>query len=367
MPLGLCSRLPGGGTAVAGGGPTLQHERGSGVWAPSTRRVAIVLGALLAWSGLVPGAAAHLLAPSLLELREKDSGRVEVIWTTPRLRSAGVDLRPELPPHCAQQGEPSVGGDATRVTLRWRVDCGERGLVGQVLRVHGLERSRTEALLRIEFADGRLVRALLRGGDPGFAVPARARPWAVTADYLTLGFRHILEGLDHLLFILGLMLLVHGVRMLVWTVTSFTIGHSVTLSLAALGFVSFPSRIVELVIAASILVLAVELARGPSAAGSRLRRRPWAVALLFGLLHGFGFAGALAEVGLPAEEIPLALLSFNIGIELGQLVFVAAVMFARLALQPLASRGPGWLTQLPAYAIGSLAAYWCMERAAALF
>ncbi len=345
----------------------MQHERGSGVRAPPTPRVTLALAALLAWAGLALPAAAHPLAPSLLELRQKGSGRVEVLWRTPRLRPRGVELRPELPPHCTPQGEPSVGGDATRATLRWRVDCGERGLVGQLLRVHGLERSRTEVLLRIELADGRWVRALLRGSDPGFAVPERARPSAVAADYLGLGFRHILEGLDHLLFILGLMLLVHGVRMLVLTVTSFTIGHSITLSLAALGFVSFPSRVIELAIAASILVLAVELARGPLAEGSLLRRRPWAVALLFGLLHGLGFASALAEVGLPAEEIPLALLSFNAGIELGQLVFVAAVLLARPALQPLAARGPAWLVRLPAYGIGSLAAYWCMERAAALF
>ncbi len=352
---------------VAGGGPTLQHGRAAGVGAPTTRRFALALATLLAWAGLVPAAAAHALAPSLLELREQGSGRVEVLWRTPRLRPAGVELRPELPPHCAPQGEPSVGGDAARVTLRWSVDCGERGLVGQRLRVHGLERSRTEALLRIELADGRLIRALLRGSDPGFAVPERAQPSAVAGDYLGLGFRHILAGLDHLLFILGLMLLVHGVRMLVLTVTSFTIGHSITLSLAALGFVSFPSRVIELAIAASILVLAIELARGPQAEGSALRRRPWAVALLFGLLHGIGFAGALAEVGLPAEEIPLALLSFNVGIELGQLVFVAAVLLARPVLQPLAARGPGWRVQLPAYGIGSLAAYWCIERAARLF
>ena len=307
------------------------------------------------------------MSPSLLELREEGNGRFEVRWTTPRLRPVGVELRPELPPHCEAQGEPAVGGDAVRVTLGWSVDCGERGLVGQLLRVHGLERSRTETLLRVELADGRLIRALLRGSDPDFTVPERVRPLAVAADYVTLGFRHILAGLDHLLFILGLMLLVQGVRMLVLTVTAFTVGHSITLSLAALGFVSFPSRIVELAIAASILVLAVELARGPHAEGSALRRRPWAVALLFGLLHGLGFAGALAEVGLPAEEIPLALLSFNVGIELGQLVFVAAVLLMRPAVQPLARRGPGWLPQLPAYGIGSLAAYWCIVRAAELF
>jgi hypothetical protein len=282
-------------------------------------------------------AAAHRLAPSLLELRELASGEVAVRWKTPLLQPTGVDLRPELPPHCALLGPAVAERDPTSETLRWRVKCGERGLVGETLRVRGLEASGTDALIRLELGGGRTVRAILSANRP-----------------------------DHLLFVLGLVLLVRGRRRLVGTITAFTLGHSVTLSLAALGFVAFPTRLVEVGIALSILLLAAELGRGEEPGIARLRRRPWAMALGFGLLHGVGFAGALTEAGLPAEEIPLALFSFNLGIELGQLAFVAAVVAARLALRPLAARGPVWLARVPAYAIGSLAALWCFERTAVL-
>jgi hydrogenase/urease accessory protein HupE len=325
-------------------------------------------GALLAG-----GAAAHRLAPSLLEVREVSPGRVEVFWKTPTLRPTGVDLRPELPEVCAALTDPVPGGSAgwtgsaAAATLRWSADCGEAGLVGLRFRVHGLAESRTQALLRLELADGRRLLAVLRGGAPVFVVPEREQPLQVAGDYLGLGFRHILSGLDHLLFVLGLVLLVRSRRMLVWTVSAFTLGHSVTLSLAVLGFLGLPSRLVEILIAVSILVLAVELARGEDAPPSPLRRLPWAMAGLFGLLHGFGFAGALAEVGLPEAEIPLALLFFNLGIEVGQLVFVAAVLAAQWALRPLTAHAPPWFARVPAYGIGSFASWWCFERAAVFF
>jgi hydrogenase/urease accessory protein HupE len=322
----------------------------------------LVAGALLAG-----GAAAHRLAPSLLDVRELSPGRIEVLWKTPTLRPVGVELRPELPEGCAALGDPVPGGSAAAATLRWSADCGEAGLVGRSFRVHGLAESRTQALLRLALADGRHLQAVLRGEAPAFVVPERERPLQVAGDYLELGFRHILGGLDHLLFVLGLVLLVSSRRMLVWTVTAFTAGHSVTLSLAVLGFFGLPSRIVEVGIAVSILVLAVELARGEDAPPSPLRRLPWAMAGLFGLLHGFGFAGALVEVGLPAAEIPLALLFFNLGIEVGQLVFVAVVLVVQWVLRPLAAQGPRWLARLPAYGIGSFAAWWCLERAAVFF
>jgi len=335
-------------------------------------RGAAAAGLLLLAAGalLAGGAAAHRLAPSLLEVRELSPGRIEVLWKTPTLRPAGVDLRPELPEVCAALADPVPGGStgsAAAATLRWSADCGEAGLVGLSFRVHGLAESRTQALLHLELADGRRLLAVLRGGAPVFVVPEREQPLQVAGDYLGLGFRHILGGLDHLLFVLGLVLLVRSRRMLVWTVSAFTLGHSVTLSLAVLGFLGLPSRLVEILIALSILVLAVELARGEDAPPSPLRRLPWAMAALFGLLHGFGFAGALAEVGLPETEIPLALLFFNLGIEVGQLVFVAAVLAAQWALRPLTAHGPPWFARVPAYGIGSFAAWWCFERAAVFF
>jgi len=327
---------------------------------------------LLATGTLLAGpSAAHRLAPSLLEVRELSPGRIEVLWKTPTLRPAGVDLRPELPEACAALAAPVPGGSTgwtgSAATLRWSADCGEAGLVGRSFRVHGLAESRTQALLRLELADGRHLLAVLRGDAPVFVVPEREQPLQVAGDYLGLGFRHILSGLDHLLFVLGLVLLVRSRRILVWTVSAFTVGHSVTLSLAVLGFLGLPSRLVEILIAMSILVLAVELARGEDVPPSPLRRLPWAMAALFGLLHGFGFAGALAEVGLPQAEIPLALLFFNLGIEVGQLVFVAAVLATQWALRPLTAHGPPWFARVPAYGIGSFAAWWCFERTAVFF
>jgi len=187
----------------------------------------------------------------------------------------------------------------------------------------------------------------------------------VLRDYVRLGVHHIATGFDHLLFVFGLVLLANGTRRLLWTVTAFTAGHSVTLSLATLGVVRFPTAPIELAIAATILVLALELAQERSE--SWLRRRPWAVAFAFGLLHGFGFAGALAEVGLPQEEIPVALLAFNLGIELGQLAFVACVLALRSLVAPALAGAPAWLRNAPVTVMGALAVYWCLDRGARLF
>jgi hydrogenase/urease accessory protein HupE len=195
-------------------------------------------------------------------------------------------------------------------------------------------------------------------------MPARPTRWDVVQGYVRLGIEHILTGPDHLLFVFGLLLLVSASRLLVQTITAFTLGHSVTLSAAALHLASVPSRPIEVLIAASVLTLAVELARD-AGRPTLLRRFPWAMAVTFGLLHGFGFAGALAEAGLPPDDIPLALVSFNGGIEIGQLAFVGAV----LAAGALAAR---WLpaatirsTRFAVYAMGMLSAFWCFERIAA--
>jgi hydrogenase/urease accessory protein HupE len=337
--------------------------------AAATLRVlwTVVAGVFACAAGLAAPAAAHRLAPSLLDVREVAPGRLEVLWKTPLQRPSGADLRPELPAGCTASGEalPEVSG--TAAMLRWSADCGAAGLVGRRFAVRGLAESRTEALLRLELADGRALQAVLRGGDEQFAVPEREQPLRVAREYVALGFRHILEGLDHLAFVLGLVLLVPQRRRLLGTVTAFTVGHSVTLSLAALGFLGLPPALVELSIAGSILLLSLDLARGSDAPPSLLRRRPWAMAGTFGLLHGLGFAGALREVGLPGQEIPAALLAFNVGIELGQLAFVVAVLLAIPALRALARPGPRWLSELPAQAMGTLAAFWCIERTAFLF
>ena len=313
-------------------------------------------------------ALSHRLAPSLFELRPAvEEGQFSVRWKTPLQRPAGVDIDPVLPAHCESISSPQAVPEATSVTLMWTVDCGGQGLVGSDLTVTGLAASATNALVNIQLPDGRRFRAVIHGDEPVFTVPERQSPWQVARDYCLLGFEHILSGFDHLLFVLGLILLVSGARMLLYTVTSFTLGHSVTLSLASLGFVRFPSALVEIVIAATIVALAAEVARPPQEKVSLMRRFPWAMAFGFGLLHGLGFAGALAEIGLPQEEIPLALFTFNVGIELGQLAFVAVILVLRLLLAGPIARAPAWLVRVPVYGMGTLAVYWCLDRASGLF
>jgi hydrogenase/urease accessory protein HupE len=237
--------------------------------------------------------------------------------------------------------------------------------VGTRVGVDGLATSRTEALARLVLADGRVVQRVLRVAEPFTIVPARPQPRVVVRDYARLGVEHILTGIDHLLFVFGLLLLAPALKALAKTITAFTVGHSVTLSLAVLGFTQVPVRPVEVAIALSVLALAVELTRDPGKP-SLMRRYPWAMALVFGLLHGLGFAGALREVGLPQGEIPLALVAFNCGIEAGQVLFVSALLLVRPAVRRMGAWLPGWTEQVPVYVMGCLAAFWCFERTAAL-
>jgi len=320
----------------------------------------LVLAALLAPAG----ASAHGLDPAALALLERSTGVFEVEWRTSALRTPGADVQPVLPARCRRIATeaPEVGAD--HVMLRWTVDCGPASLTGEEIRVTDLDAAKINALVTIMRADGSDVQRVLGPRQGSFVVPAQPTWTDVGRGYATLGIEHILGGPDHLLFVFGLMLLVAGSGTLVRTVTAFTLGHSVTLSAAALGFASVPSRPVEALIAFSILVLAVELARGETA-GTLLRRRPWVMAFTFGLLHGFGFAGALAEAGLPRGDVPLALLSFNVGIEIGQLAFVLVVLAAG---RVVARRSAGLARRAvpgAVYAMGILAAFWWIERMAA--
>jgi hydrogenase/urease accessory protein HupE len=324
--------------------------------------LALVASALVV---LAPVAArAHGLDPASLTLRETAPGVFEVHWRASALRLPGADVRPVLPERCRPTSAVTAEDGGDHVVLRWTVDCGREGLAGARIRVDDLAAAKINALVSVTRLDGEALETVLGPRSPTFDVPAHARRGAVLVGYVRLGIEHILTGPDHLLFVFGLLLLVSTTRLLVRTVTAFTIGHSVTLSAAALGLAHVPSRAVEVLIAASVLTLAVELARD-AGEPTRLRRFPWAMAIAFGLLHGFGFAGALAEAGLPAGRIPLALVSFNAGIEVGQLAFVAAVLLAgawlRRALPAFATSS----TRPAVYAMGILAAYWCFERMAA--
>jgi len=243
----------------------------------------------------------------------------------------------------------------------WRLSAIEP-LAGQEVQINGLASTMTDALVRIEFIDGGEWIERLTPGTPQATIPTRQGGWAVAATYLRLGIEHILLGVDHLLFVLALILIAPNMRQLVMAITAFTVAHSITLAAATLGFVNVPPPPVEAAIALSIAFVACEIVRACKGNAGIAARAPWVVAFAFGLLHGFGFAGSLSEVGLPANHIPVALLFFNLGVEIGQLIFVAVALgiatLLRLVRHPL----PRWAALAPPYLIGSLAMFWVIER-----
>jgi hydrogenase/urease accessory protein HupE len=244
---------------------------------------------------------------------------------------------------------------------RWQVAF-PGGLVGQTVRIEGNATGITDVIARVERLDGTSQVERLEAGAPQFTVRAPAGTAEIAWSYTVLGFEHILGGIDHLLFVLALLLVVRGGRRIVITVTAFTIAHSITLVAATLGLVAVPGPPVEAIIALSIVFVAAEILHARQGKPGLTARAPWIVAFSFGLLHGFGFAGALAETGLPQTAIPVALLMFNVGVELGQLFFVAAVLVLWALGRRLLSTEPAWVLPVTAYAIGSIAAFWTFER-----
>ncbi len=323
------------------------------------------------WLLLANPAAAHRLAPFLLDLQEKEAGRYQLVWQLPSSGMAGGIPSLQLPLGCRLSGElsPTAVPTPTGTALRWsgEINCEGDTLAGEIFGVQGLGGKNDMVLLRVAFQGGSTLSRLLTSERPAIRLPTDSDAWQAGRQYSLLGGEHILGGADHLLFLLALLLLVRSTRSLVFTITSFTLGHSITLSLATLGLVRFSVNLVELGIAFSILIQAVELTKPVTLRGI-LGRRPAFAAGLFGLLHGMGFAAALAEAGLPLREVPAALLGFNIGVELGQLVFVSLVLLAGLSWRRLApdiNIGPVRLAGI--YAIGALASLWCIERGAVLF
>lgn len=233
-----------------------------------------VIAVVVWWWSTAPAAVAHPLDPSLLEITESSNATLDVLWRPSSTQSGEVPLQPILPAGCTNLTTPIVSQGGPRATVRWRMGCAGRGLVGQRVGVHGLRERQTDALLRVHLADGRSVNAVLRGDTPAMTIPEGTGPLDVLRGYLGLGFEHILTGPDHLLFVLGLVLLVRGRRLLLWTITAFTAGHSVTLSLAALGFVNIPPKPVEVLIAFTIFVVAVELSRDAHGRTGWMQRCP---------------------------------------------------------------------------------------------
>lgn len=328
------------------------------------RRLALAVA--LALLALGEGAAAHDARPAYLEVRELTPGRYDLLWRIPVLSGMRLPVALALPDALRPLTEPALQELSDSIVERRVVEADPGAIAGARIGFPGLEATITDVLVRVSLLDGAPSTTLVRPSRPWIELETARGPGGVAAAYLAHGVEHILLGFDHLLFVLALILIVPSPRVLLATVTAFTLAHSITLALAALGVVHVPGPPVEAAIALSILLLASEILRARRGEASLTARRPWLVAFGFGLLHGFGFAGALADLGLPAGDVPLALFAFNCGVELGQLAFVAAALGAlalarRLAL-PLAVEARA--LRAATYAIGTLAAFWLFERLA---
>ena len=319
--------------------------------------------------GLVAGAIAHEVRPAYLELRQTAADTYDVLWKVP---GSGDNLRLglylELPEGSVNVTAPRGAMVNNAFSERWTVGR-PGGLTGGTLHIAGLSATMTDVLLRLERLDGTTLVTRLTPSAPSYVVEAAPRATQVATTYLKLGVEHILGGVDHLLFVLALLLLVKGRRRLIATVTAFTVAHSLTLAAATLGFVQVPGPPVEAAIALSIAFVAMEIVHSREGRSGLTERFPWIVAFTFGLLHGLGFAGALSEVGLPQTAIPVALLFFNVGVEIGQLSFIALVLaitaLARRATGRFSASQPAWGWRVPPYAIGGLAMFWVIQRVAA--
>jgi hydrogenase/urease accessory protein HupE len=314
-------------------------------------------------------AAAHRLSPAYFGLTETAPNTFDVQWKVSISGGLAAVLEPRVPDGCAlTESVRTYVVDDVR-TQHGALSCPD-GLGGKTFTVNGLEQTQTDVLLRVDYLDGTASNQRLTPDAATVTIPERPSALEVVRTYLVLGVEHILLGIDHLLFVLALLLVVKGIGRLVATVTAFTVAHSITLGAATLGYVHVPSAPVEAIIALSILFLASELARqrGVNADVANMTQRfPWVVSFSFGLLHGFGFAGALSEVGMPQQAVPLALLFFNVGVELGQLLFIAAVFGLGWLVRLSAVHVPAIWRRAAAYGIGSVAAFWVVERTIAVF
>jgi hydrogenase/urease accessory protein HupE len=321
------------------------------------RRLALA-GLALCWAA---PARAHEMRPGLLELRATGPETCSFLWKKPRGGEVELAIAPVLPPDCRLATPDRQPLSPGALIVRGTLTCAG-GLPGKTIAIAGLEATVTDVLVRVHHADGRLESHLLRPDAPSVTLGAVTTATARALGYLQLGIQHILLGVDHLLFVLGLLLIVSDRLMLVKTITSFTLAHSLTLAIATLGYARAPLPPLNAAIALSILFLGPEIVRRWRGQTSFTIRHPWVVAFAFGLLHGFGFASGLGSMGLPRAEIPLALLLFNLGVEIGQVAFVLLAILLQRSFRVLDVAWPGPLRRLPGYAVGTLGAFWTIQR-----
>jgi hydrogenase/urease accessory protein HupE len=313
---------------------------------------------------------AHALEPGYLEIMPLPGGDWQMVWRIPQVAGRPMPIEAVLPEGCAPQRPPPPRFDGRAFVAAWQATCTPDPSKGS-LRIDGLSRTATDVLVRYQPApDVSSVTLRLTPDKPEAQLPSNPTPWSVTQSYFGLGVEHILGGIDHLFFVFALLLLIRNTRRLIGAVTAFTVAHSFTLAVSALGWVILPMPPVEAVIALSIAFLANEILLADTGQTPLTVQSPWAVTFAFGLLHGLGFASALREIGLPEADIPLALLSFNMGVEAGQLAFIAVVL-----LFGFFARRVGFfsgalrlhLRRVAAYGIGGIAALWTIERVGGFF
>ncbi len=326
----------------------------------------LVAGLLLAALFAVPAAMAHEARPGYLEIKETAPGQFSVLWRTPLLSGTRLPIVLTIS-GVRNLKEPTIEELADSLVERRLIEAGPKGLAGKRIEFVGLQVTITDVLVRVEMLDGRKWTTIARPSQPWVEIGASQTWLQVAGNYVVEGVRHILFGADHMLFVLGLLLIVKDRWMLLKTVTAFTVAHSITLAIATLGYAEVPVLPLNAAIALSILFLGPEIVRSWRGETSFTIGHPWVVAFAFGLLHGFGFASALTSAGLPRNDLPLALVSFNVGVELGQLGFIGLILALENSFRVLEVRWPRLVQALPAYAVGSLGAFWTVQRLALLF
>lgn len=303
---------------------------------------------------------AHEIRPAYLQIIQITEQSYEVYWKVPSMGDAVPRIQPVFPKSFTVEVTKQPNQIPGSVIYYFKISS-EGSLQGKEIFIQGLNKTLIDVLVTVAYLNGEKATMLLQPDMDSRIIPGKTTAVDVIKTYTVLGIEHILLGIDHLLFVLALILITKGKWKILKTITAFTIAHSITLSLAALGYANFPGPPVEAVIALSIVFLAMEILKNLKGEATLTSRKPWIVAFTFGLLHGFGFAGALSEIGLPQQEIPLALAFFNIGVELGQIMFVIVALLV-LKIINLKKEYPSYAKKIPAYAIGSVAAFWMIQR-----
>jgi hydrogenase/urease accessory protein HupE len=321
-------------------------------------------GLLIAALTPISIARAHEIRPAYLQVNQVSPTHYQLLWRTPVLSGMRLPVVIKIPDGIRTISGPAQQELSDSLVERSVIDAGTDGLAGKRIEFVGLQATITDVLVRVQMLDGTHSTTLVHPSQPWVDVATSQGPLAVGGAFVMHGIDHILFGFDHLLFVLALILIVRSARTLLLTVTAFTVAHSITLSLATLGVLHVPRPPVEALIALSILLLASEIVRMQRGEPSLTASWPWVVAFSFGLLHGLGFASALIDIGLPQGDIPLALFAFNVGVELGQLAFIAVVLGAMQLAKQL--RVPATAAfrfrTATTYLIGTLASFWLIER-----